>query len=58
MLFGRVLCLFNRHRPQRRNVVWDGFHYTSDCTHCGKPVFRRSGGGWRSVDELEGGTGN
>lgn len=52
MVFGRVLCLFGRHRPQRSKVAWDGFRYLSDCTHCSKPIYRRRGGGWRDVKTL------
>lgn len=52
MMFGRVLCLFNRHRPRRDKVTWDGFNYHSECAHCGKRIYRRQGGGWRAVRPL------
>ena len=49
MIFGRVLCLFNRHRPQRDKVAWDGGNYNSQCVDCGKRIYRRQGGGWRAT---------
>jgi acetyl esterase/lipase len=49
MTFGRISCLFNRHRPNREKVTWDGLNYNSDCAHCGKRIFRLHGGGWRAV---------
>jgi len=26
--------------------MWNGFRYTAQCKHCGKPIHRRQGGGW------------
>lgn len=49
MMVDRVFCLFNRHKPQRDQVTWDGFNYNSACAHCGKPIYRRQGGGWRAM---------
>lgn len=50
MIFGYLSCLLNRHKPSRRSVVWDSFRYTSHCVRCGKPVYRKQGGGWREAD--------
>ena len=40
------LCLFNRHRPVREGVVWDGLNYVSNCRFCGKAIRRKSRGKW------------
>lgn len=43
----RLLCLLNRHRPVREEVVWTGINYFGICKHCGADIRRREGGGWR-----------
>ncbi|MCW1382009.1 hypothetical protein OLX02_04165 [Novosphingobium sp. KCTC 2891] len=48
IMFGRLLCLFNRHRPRRDRIEWDGFNYISDCRHCEATVRRQPRGGWRA----------
>ena len=54
MFFGRLSCLFNRHRPVREHVGWNGFHYTSQCRHCSRPIRRLTQGGWREVSDESG----
>ena len=49
MPFGRLLCLFNLHRPLRRTVAWDGRCYVGDCKWCGKPIWRKRKGAWRRI---------
>ena len=51
-MFGRILCLFNRHRPKRDRISWDGLAYVSHCRHCGATIRRRPRGGWR-LEEAE-----
>jgi len=46
------LCLFNRHKPYRSRVKWDGYHFVGTCRHCGKSIRRLENGGWRK-DWLE-----
>jgi hypothetical protein len=40
-------CLFNRHRPQRRGVSWDGRQYIGECRDCGEPIQRHGRRDWR-----------
>jgi len=47
MHFGRLSCLFNRHKAQKRSVHWNGLVYEGKCRACHKTVRRTSGGGWR-----------
>lgn len=47
MLSAIPLCLINRHSPDRRQVVWDGSHYTGHCRHCGAPIWRKSHNNWK-----------
>jgi len=49
MDFGRLLCMFNAHRPLRRTVTWDGRSYVGDCKWCGKPIWRKRKGAWRRI---------
>lgn len=42
-----LLCLFNRHEPDRSAAQWDGTHYVSHCLCCGKHVRRKARGEWR-----------
>jgi hypothetical protein len=44
------LCLFNRHRPKRGTVAWDGDGYAGRCRHCGVDIVRRSRRLWRRAD--------
>jgi len=44
----RIGCLFNRHRPVRSEVRWNGTHYVASCQSCGRPVTRLTHGGWRA----------
>lgn len=46
-MFGRLLCLFNRHRPRRERILWDGLAYVSHCRRCERAIRRRTRGGWR-----------
>lgn len=52
MDIGRIFCLFNRHRPVRERVQWNGTHYVAECRRCGRPIRRRTQGGWRAMPEL------
>ncbi|MFN3424362.1 MAG: hypothetical protein ACK40C_06615 [Novosphingobium meiothermophilum] len=47
MAFARFLCLFDRHRPVREGVEWNGVAFVGTCKHCGAAIRRREGGGWR-----------
>jgi len=46
-MIGRVLCLFNKHRPRRSAVHWDGTAYVGTCKACGVSVRRLSKGNWK-----------
>ncbi|WP_225009687.1 MULTISPECIES: hypothetical protein [Novosphingobium] len=52
-MLGRLLCVFNRHRPRRERISWDGLAYVSRCRHCNDAIRRRPRGGWRA-DPLHG----
>ena len=39
-MINRLLCLFNRHQPDRNRVKWDGLDYLATCRSCGKPIRR------------------
>ncbi|WP_260925127.1 hypothetical protein [Novosphingobium sp. 9] len=34
------MCLFNRHKPRSKDVVWDGTHYVGECQRCGSAIRR------------------
>ncbi|HKX79854.1 MAG TPA: hypothetical protein VJM34_15155 [Novosphingobium sp.] len=40
-------CLFDRHKPVRREAHWDGQHYVGTCIRCGARIRRRGRGDWR-----------
>lgn len=40
-------CLFDRHRPNRREVKWDGQDYLGKCKYCGKPIRKHHHGRWQ-----------
>lgn len=42
-----VVCAMDRHQPVRREVTWDGKHYTGYCRHCGEPIVRIGHHKWR-----------
>lgn len=42
-----VSCMFNRHEPDRANVVPDGFGYSGTCVRCGAAIRRKSHRQWR-----------
>jgi hypothetical protein len=44
----RLLCLFNRHNPDRRAVQWDGRGYVGTCQHCGTSVRRLRHNRWKA----------
>ncbi|WP_225205130.1 hypothetical protein [Novosphingobium huizhouense] len=46
-MLGRVMCLFDRHRPKRERISWDGLGYVSHCRHCSATIRRKPRGGWR-----------
>lgn len=43
----RLLCLFNRHRPLRDKIEWNGMTYIGTCKYCGAEIQRLDKGGWR-----------
>ncbi|MCX7285923.1 MAG: hypothetical protein NTX28_18120 [Novosphingobium sp.] len=47
MAGSRFFCLFNRHRPERDSVEWNGQAFVGTCKHCRTAIRRREGGGWR-----------
>jgi hypothetical protein len=47
MHLGRLSCLFNLHKPDRRSVHWAGSHYEGTCQACGGRITRISSGKWR-----------
>lgn len=49
-MIGRLLCMFNRHRPRRDRIQWDGLNYIAACRHCAGPIRRQTRGGWRMDD--------
>lgn len=46
-----VSCMFNRHEPDRANVVSDGFGYSGTCVHCGAAIRRKSHRQWRRAKQ-------
>ncbi len=44
---GVPLCLFNRHRPDRRAAKWDGTQYVSYCKDCSRHIRRKARNDWR-----------
>jgi len=46
-----ILCVFNRHRPDRNKVEWDGLHYVGHCGRCGREIYRRKSKSWRAIGE-------
>lgn len=46
-LFGSILCAFDRHKPVRKTVHWDGFAYIGECRRCGAPIHRLAHRTWR-----------
>jgi hypothetical protein len=49
MLLQPVLCVFNRHEPDRDKAVWDGLHYVARCRACGREIYRLKSKTWRSI---------
>ena len=49
MNFRRLLCLFNRHTPNRNRTKWSGHFYVSTCTACGEPIHRIGKQKWRKA---------
>jgi len=49
--FARLQCLFDRHRPKRSGVEWDGSSFVGTCKRCGAPIRRRERGGWRKTSQ-------
>ena len=47
-VFSTFGCLFNRHQPSRRHVVWDGRAYVGSCKNCGRPIQRHGKQHWRA----------
>lgn len=45
-----ILCQFNRHRPNRGKVVWDGMHYVGTCKGCHREIYRRKSKSWRAME--------
>jgi hypothetical protein len=44
-----ILCLFNRHDPDRQKARWEGLHYVGKCRHCGRDIYRRKAKTWRAI---------
>ncbi|TCM18154.1 hypothetical protein EDF56_105504 [Novosphingobium sp. PhB165] len=42
-----ILCLLDRHDPERENVTWDGAGFSGNCRHCGLDVRREKHKVWR-----------
>lgn len=40
MIWARMLCWIDRHRPNRDRIKWDGSAYVGHCLHCGAAVRR------------------
>jgi hypothetical protein len=53
MLGSRLLCLFNRHRPARDTVEWNGHAFVGQCKRCSAEIRRRDEGGWRRQTSTE-----
>ena len=50
-MFNRLLCLFNRHRPDRNRVKWDGKDYIATCRSCGRPIRRIRHKQWQACQQ-------
>jgi hypothetical protein len=50
----KLLCLFNRHRPARETVEWNGHAFVGHCKRCNSEIRRREVGGWRRRTSGEG----
>ncbi len=46
-ILSRLTCLINRHRPNRRKVVWTGKQFSGRCKHCGHTIMRQGHRKWR-----------
>lgn len=46
MVFGRLYCLFGRHRRSRRHVRFEDPDFISICRYCHQPMRRESSGEW------------
>jgi hypothetical protein len=49
-VFGSLLCAFNRHKPLRRDVRWDGEFYVGKCRRCGASIRRIGPQKWREIN--------
>jgi hypothetical protein len=49
MLVQKILCVFNRHEPDRHKAVWDGLHYVARCRACGREIYRVKSKSWRAI---------
>ncbi|MDX3911025.1 MAG: hypothetical protein QHC67_14570 [Sphingobium sp.] len=49
MILQSILCLLNRHKPDRHKAKWDGVHYVAGCTACGRKIYRRKAKRWRAI---------
>jgi hypothetical protein len=52
-VFSMIGCLFNRHKPLRRDVEWDGRAYVGTCRNCGAPIQRHGKRKWRKRKAAE-----
>lgn len=50
MFWRKIYCLFNRHRFDPKNVMWNGTYHVSRCRDCKRHVRRSGRGYWKRLD--------
>jgi hypothetical protein len=45
-----IYCLFNRHRPDLGEVLWNGTRHLTQCRDCKLPLRWSNRGYWKPVD--------
>jgi hypothetical protein len=58
MHLGRLSCLFNAHKPNRKSVKWTGLAYQGMCLSCGSPIRRAQQAKWRAISAAQFDSGN
>lgn len=46
-VFQALKCLLGQHRPNRKDVKWDGRSYIGPCKGCGVALRRKARSKWR-----------
>ncbi len=46
-IFGKLACLTNWHKPNRRRVRWNGRNFSGHCLRCERAIVREAHRKWR-----------